>query len=477
MLQFIGLIFDMASLKTLWKEDRPILRQSVFTCISIFASVWIGFRYATEAFIGYLPILLWGFFVFLCFAALYPEKQPALFQIKPNRAWVGIFALTTAAFVIRIVNLPNLPAGFHPDEAGYVEFAILHIPKEDDPYLTINPFRTGLDSQPVLYKYVLRFNTFLFGMNIPASRMSSVVIGSLAVAGVFLMVNELSGQRTAWITSLLMATYHYHVHWSRLALSNIWVTLFVPLTLGLFLFGWRKHNDKGALFAGLTLGLSAYLYSGGYFVVFLLTILFIKLWMQTDNRRGLIKYAAKTLALAFVVAAPLVMFAIYVPEFFFDRASLVNGWKANLIQPSFHEYLFSQIQKSFGAYNFYPEVTGFYAPNAPFLIGFASILFLIGVWVAFRQKHFFPLVWIFIVTVLGGVLLDGTPASTHFIGVIPAICWVIATPLNKLFENNQQKWAYAFLALILVSDLLFYFFVYPSSNRANLTAPFPPIAP
>jgi 4-amino-4-deoxy-L-arabinose transferase-like glycosyltransferase len=321
-------------------------------------------------------------------------------------------------------------------------------------------------------------------MNIPATRISSILIGTLAIASVFLMMNELAGRRMAWLTATLMTTYHYHVHWSRIALSNIWVTLLIPLTLGLFLLGWRKNNDKGAILAGLTLGLSAYIYSGGYFIIFLLIFLFIQTWRKTDNPHGLIKYTTKMLALALVVAMPLIIFAILVPEHFFDRAYIVRGWTDKAIQSISQgeivtpwDYFQHQVKYSFGAYNFYPEVTGFYRPDAPFLIGFASILFLVGIPIALRQKQYLLIFWIFIVTVLGGVMLDGTPASTHFIGVIPAVCWMVAIPLDKLFEKNQMNWAYTLLALTLFTDLFFYFFIYASSPSLDLDAPFPIIMP
>lgn len=459
-----------------WK-NKTNLKQAFLVCISIFISAWIGFQYASEAFIGYLPILLWLFAIFLCFTALYPERQATLFQLKWNMTWVGLFFLIIIAVEIRLFNLPHLPVGFHPDEAGYLDFALIHIPNSDDPYLTINPFRTGQYSQPVLYNYILRLNTSLFGMNIPATRSSSVLIGALAVASVFLMVNELAGRRMAWISALLMTTYHYHVHWSRLALSNIWVTFLVPLTVGLFLFGWRKNNDKGALLAGLALGLSAYVYSGGYFVIFLLIILFIQFWRQTDRRSDLIRYTIKMIALALVVALPLIIFAYLFPNFFFDRITLVRGWTAELIKPTFLGYLISQLKFSFGGYNFYPEVSGFYLTYTPFLFGFASILFLVGIPIAFRQKQYLLLFWICIVTILGGVMLDGTPATSHFIGVIPAICWMVAIPIDKLFEKEQPKWAYILLILILLLDLFFYFYLYASSPSPDLDVPFPIIEP
>lgn len=462
----------MNSQQSFW-ENKSSRKQIVLASVVILISAWVGFRYAEEVFIGYLPILLWIFAVFLCFAALYPENKPTLFKIRRNHTWVGIFSLIAIAFLIRIINLPNLPIGFHPDEAGYIDFAILHIPNLENPYQTINPFRTGLDSQPVLYSYMLRLNTFLFGMTISGARISSVLIGALAIASMFLMMNEIAGRRMAWIATILLTTYHYHVHWSRLALSNIWVTFLIPLTIGLFLIGWRKNHTGGAVLAGISLGASAYVYSGGYFVIFLLIILFIQLWKKTSNHFGLIMYTTKMLSMAWAIAMPLIAFAILVPEYFFDRASLVNGWASEAIRLPMQEHLYRQVTRSFGAYNFYPEVTGLYRPDAPFLIGFASILFLVGIPLAIYKKQYFVLIWILIVTILGGVMLDGTPASTHFIGVIPALCWMVAIPIDRLFEKNQAKWAFTLLILTLFLDLFFYFFIYASNPSIDLDVPFP----
>lgn len=470
----------------LWsKKERS--RQVGIAFLTIIISLWIGFRYAKDVFVNLFPILLWGYLVFLCFIALYPNnRQSPLFDVKRNLPVAGgLLLLFFVSILLRSVQLDSLPPGLHPDESGYIEFALLHIPNAEQPWLVINPFRTGLDSQPILYKYLFWISTHLFGPSISAVKIFSVIAGAMAVLATFLMIKELTGNiRLAWLTALLMSVYHYHVHWSRLALSNIWTTLFLPLTIGMFLLGWRKQHSGAAVLAGACLGFSAYVYSGGYFVVILLTILFVRLWRQTQDHLSLTIYSAKMIAMAAVIAAPLVVFAYLVPEYFFDRATLVRGWTPQAIMAysrgegiSFRDYFVHQVEHSFGAYNFHPEITGFYKPEIPFLVGFASILFLVGIFLAFNRKHYLALIWLLIVTILGGVMIDGTPGSTHFIGAIPAICWLVALPIDKLFENGNQRLAYALIVVIIYTDLFFYFALYKGNPSPDLTLPFPIIGP
>lgn len=447
---------------------------------SLALSAWIGFQYAGQAFVHPPVLLAWLAGILACFAVLYPFRGPALFGLRMNRARLGLLGLLVASFTIRLFDLPNRPPGFHPDESGYVEFAILHIFDPDNPDGTINPLRTGPDSQPVLYDYVLYLNTFLFGETIPGARMSSVVVGALAVGAVFLLMDEMAGRRMAWLSALLMSTYHYHVHWSRLALSNGWGAFLPPLALGLFLRGWQTGNPRGAVLAGLCLGLAAYVYSGGYVIILLLMLLFIKIWRDTGQPARLLAYTARMLAPAAVLAIPLVIFAFLFPIHFFGRIRTVYGWSPASLQtvltPTFTlwDYFVQQVTRSFGAYNFQPDISGFYAPGIPFLVAAASILFLAGLGLAFRKRQWFPLAWVLLVTILGGVMMLGTPGSTHFIAVIPAICWLVALPLDALLENGHPRWAWTLLGIILLTDLVFYFILYdPLSPNVTLDLPFP----
>jgi hypothetical protein len=460
-------------------EHRSV--QVVVALATILASVFIGTTYAGEIFITIFPILFWLFSIIICFVMLCPPQK--MIEFRFSRVWQGLLIILTLAFLLRFVELTHLPPGFHVDETGSVDFALRHVFNPLNRGQTINPFRTGSDSQPILFYYVLRLGVGLFGFTIVGARMSGVLVGTLAVAAVFFMMNEIAGRRMAWLTALLMAVYHYHIHWSRIALNNIWVTLLIPLTLGFFLIGLRKNWSGGAVLAGLCLGFTSYFYAGGYIVILLLPILMWQAWKKTNDHIRLTIYFGKILALALVVAAPLIVFALHFPDQFFDRSGIIYGWNPQAIQATvgnptaYWEHFIFQVSHSFGAYNYFPDSTGFYAPGVPLLIGYASVLFLWGIAWALYKKQYFPVVWVVIVTIFGGVMIAGAPGSSHFIGVIPAICWLVAIPLDWLIENKRVRWAYILLVTLILTDLFFYFMIYASHPSGDLVLSFPMVEP
>ncbi len=466
--------------RQIWLTDQRAV-QVVTAMAAMLASAFIGAVYAFFPFVSVYPILFWLLSVGVCFGMLYPVKGPG--WTRDNRLWLGLAGLLFISFLLRVIKLNSFPPGFHADESGTVDFALRHVFHPEIPGETINPFRTGTDSQPVLYAYVLYASMRMAGYTFAGARLSSVIAGALAVPAVFMLVNELAGRRMAWLSAILMAVYHYHIHWSRIALNNIWGTLLMPLALGFFLFGWRKGWAGGALVAGLCLGLSAYFYAGGYVVIFLMFILIWQTWRQTKNRLSLGIYAGKMLVQALVVALPLMAYASLFPDSFLDRSRVIAAWKPLAIEvtvgkpDAYWDFFVFQLIHSFGAYNFYSDVSGFYAPDIPFLIGVASLLFLLGFVWALYKKQFFPVTWVALVTVLGGFMVVGPPASSHYIAVIPAICWLAAIPLDWLFENKHPYWAYFLLAAIILLDLYFYFVVYAAHPSGDLTVPFPLVEP
>lgn len=466
--------------RNLWLTEHRAAQVLVAT-VSILVSTGIGAAFADTPFINNYQIMFWILAVLVCFAMLYPARGLRLMQF--NRTAMALAALVAASFFLRVINLQYFPPGYHVDEAGTIDFSLRHAFNPLNQEETVNPLRTGSDSQPVLYAYVVRLSVALFGFTIAGARLSSVIAGTLAVLAVFFMVNELVGRRVAWLAAILMAVYHYHIHWSRIVLNNIWVTLFLPLTIGFFLYGWRKGWAGGAVWAGLCLGLTAYFYAGGYILIFLLPILIWRTWKQVDDHISLSIYTGKMFALALVVAAPLIVFALLFPDQFLDRSRIIYGWKPLAIQATigdptaYWEHFKYQFTRSFGAYNFFPDTAGFYAPRIPFLIGVASILFPLGIAWSIFKRQYFPVLWILIVTFTGGFMLVATPATSHFIGVIPVICWMVATPLNWLIETRRPFWAYLLLALIIALDLYFYFVVYPTHPSRDLVLPFPQVEP
>ncbi|MEW6402256.1 MAG: glycosyltransferase family 39 protein [Chloroflexota bacterium] len=465
--------------RTLSTRKQAVQIVAVLTAIAI--SLGIGGLYADEPFISIYPMLMWLLSVGTCFGVLYLAQGPRV--IRFDGMWIWLSVLFIVALILRLFKLQTLPPGFHVDESGLVDFTLRHVFHPSIPGQTLNPFRTATDSQPIMFAYIVYASVRLAGLTLAGARISSAIAGALAVPAVFLLVNEAAGRRTAWLTAVLMAVYHYHVHWSRIVLNNIWVTLLMPLVLGFFLLGWRKKWTGGAAFAGLFLGFSAYFYAGGYIIILLMPIIIWQLWHRADDRAGFGIYTAKMVALALVVAGPLLIFAARFPNDFFARAGTIAAWKPRAIEvtvgrpDAYGEFFIYQLKHSLGAYNVYSDVPGFYAPGIPFLIGMASILFLLGIGWAIYEKQALPLIWIGLVTFLGGFMVVGSPASSHFIAAVPAICWLIAIPLNRLIAGKRAGWVYALLAMIIFLDLFFYFFIYAGNPSPELSEAFPLVEP
>ena len=161
----------------LWQTDRGAV-QILVGAATLLASVTIGLCYADEPFVTVYVILLWLYSVGICFAVLYPAERPALPHF--DRTWLGLIVLLAFAFFLRYVNLQNFPPGFHTDENGMVDGVLRHVFNPLNGQLTLNPFRTGGDSHPILYYYVFRLGIWLGGFSLAGARLSSVVAGSLA---------------------------------------------------------------------------------------------------------------------------------------------------------------------------------------------------------------------------------------------------------------------------------------------------------
>ena len=405
---------------------------------------------------------------------------PRLTTPLPRQLFWVLAGLLAFSLGLRLWNLEFLPIGLHVDEMGVADFAMGQV--FPNFYSTINPFITGPVSQPVLFHYIVAGFIKLFGPHILSIRLISALVGTLGVLATYGMVRAFSGQKTALFAALMMAAYHFSIHWSRIALNNIWDTLWVPLMLGPFLWGWRRRWSGGAALSGLAVGLSQYFYAGSKVGVILLAILVLVLWKEgrQEPTRWAV-YLGKLAAVAVCAAAPMVAFALHDPGAYFSRTQSVMGWTPEAIsailgpQATLGQYFWHQLTQSFGTYLFFPDDTGFYHPGIPLVFGPAAVIFGVGFLWAIFKKQWVPVIWVLLTALLGGFLLSGPSGSSHFVVSIPAICWLIALPLNYLAENKHPRLAWALLALLIAVDIIFYFGFYAANPSGDLVNPFPPV--
>lgn len=462
----------------LLQDERRTMRFAIiFSCM--LASFFLGLIHVDTTWMSWGSIFLWLVLIILSFYFLWPRENNT--PQYERSLLVPIILLVLVAFFLRFAYLAELPPAFHLDEAGTADFTIRHV--IPFPNQTISPFRTGNDSQPVLYYYILRFTMALGGFNIPATRISSVIAGALAIAATFFLVDTFSGRRTAWLSALMMTTYHYHIHWSRIALNNIWTTLWLPLSLALFAWGWKKRWSGAAVLSGFVLGLSAYFYQGGYILIFLMVFIALQFWRESQDRFELILYSLKTIAMAWVVVGPILAFALLRYEMYSDRLRTIWGWSRETVDLYFPtskgvwEFGWYQFARSFGAFNIYSDATGFYASGTPLLIGVASPLLLTGLFWAFYRRQWVPILWLVLTIILGGFLLSGPPGSSHYVVSIPSVCWLLGLGLTGLYESRYKKWMFLLLLMVMLVDVFFYFSIYNASPSMDYHLPFPEIRP
>lgn len=448
--------------------------QIVAAIAGVVISLLLGYAYGRSPWVDGWQLWTWLLTVIVLVIALIPwaDRPTALLP-----AWRWLLAINVLALLLRLPFLEFIPGGLHVDEMGVAGYAARHVfPPEGQ---TINPFHTGASSQPALYHYLIRLSFWIFEYDIAGLRISSAVAGTLAVLATYLVVYLYDRPRTALFAAALMATYHYHVHWSRLGLNNIWDTLWVPLILAFYAWGYRRGWSGGAVLAGLALGLAQYFYGGNKISLFLLPAAMLLLYRQQPDRQKLMVHAGKLGLTAVAVGAPITLFALMEPDVYFARSRVVYAWQDAAIVDAvgrldYGAYIWHQIWRNLGAFTTVPDITGFYGPGVPFLIGIAAPLFVIGFFWAVWRRHWVPVLWVLLTVFFGGVMLTGAPSSSHFVVVIPAICWLTAVPLNWLWENGMSKAALALLAAIMLTDALFYFAVYVPGNPRDLFNAIPP---
>ncbi|MDZ4719895.1 MAG: glycosyltransferase family 39 protein, partial [Roseiflexaceae bacterium] len=348
-----------------------------------------------------------------------------------------IVGLTIIALLARGVLVDSIPITIHGDEGemGMVARSVLRGELND-------PFVTAFLDHPTLWFFLQAFALRLFGDTIGGLRLFSALIGAATIPLCYLFARDQYGRRIALIATILLTTYHFHIHFSRIALNNIVDPLMALIAFSAFLRGWRNRSWVAFAVAGLAAGLAQHFYMGGRIIVVIIGALLIHQALFDRAKlqarwQGLLLMGLATLA-AF---GPLLRYFLEHPKAYMARIDVAGlfqtGRAADLMAQgwSLQGVLIDQANRSFGAYLYKIDTGLFYAPNIPLLDPIQGALFLCGIGIALagikRLNRFLLLVWIGGVALFGGMLLIDPPQSPRYLIAAPAICILIAGGLNQ----------------------------------------------
>ena len=459
------------SLSVIAKWLKVTSTQTIFL-IASFLLAGIAILASGDALLMRAPLvalLAWVLSAAFAFLGAWPLKSTG--KAIAWRPFAIAGALAFLGFILRGINTGGVPNTLTGDEASAGLFGVSFIHGEVD-----NILGFGWYSFPALYFYIQALSISIFGQTTEALRITSALAGALTVGAVYLAGRALYSHRAGLFAAIFLVGLHFHVHFSRIGLNNIWDGFWFTVILGLVWWAWKHERREGFLFAGLALGISQY----DYVSVRLLFGL-IPAWLLiaglADRARFRRNRAAIILMflIAIVVFLPLAAnYARHFDQFMapMQRVSLLGPWLENekviTGQPAWR-ILAHQLWLSLQAFT-NTNLRHWYTPEIPMLRSFAAGFFLLGIaligieWK--KPQHWLVLMWLGVFVVSGG-MSESTPAAQRYIGAAPVAAIVLGYALTGISDRlaaalKRGAQAFAAISLIIVlllaaSDVNFYF--------------------
>ena len=245
-----------------------------------------------------------------------------------------LFALAFVAAMLRLPHLDQFPLDLHADEAinGLNALRVLR-----GEHAVFFPFPDGREG---MIAYVLALSISLLGRTVLALRLPTALgsLGTVIVAfwlGWLFFGQDDRGRATPWrglliggVGAGLLAASLGHTTLGRASLRANYVPLFLGLCLGLLWWGWRERKWWGVALAGVCAGLLPYTYIASRFAPFLflffgLSFVFPLRSFTREKALAQLPWAASFIAVAGLVAAPILVYFALNPEHFFIRSEQV----------------------------------------------------------------------------------------------------------------------------------------------------------
>jgi 4-amino-4-deoxy-L-arabinose transferase-like glycosyltransferase len=418
-----------------------------------------------------LPLVLWITGFLLGAAALRGWVVSPPGRAAPTwarREVAAVIAIVLLGAVARVVWIDSIPAFYFGDEAR-AGWSLVLTYRATIP----NFFSMGWNTWPWIGISLQGLFGPFFGLTITTMRLSSALMGTLAIGATYLLVRELFTPRLAVLAALLFALCRTAIDFSRLGICHAQVMCYE--TLALFLW-WRGVNTGRAAsywWAGVALGLCLYTYNAGELAPVLwvgwvaVSVAAAPRTLRTHWRAALITFAA--------------MVSTMLPYLYYatDHLTFGNNWDQFTGMARRRQTL-SQMLEAWHAGNASGAATilkrqvwltwlGFgVSPSGGYqelnyrgggmLDDVTAVLFVIGLAMALskwrRAREGFVLYWWIVTVIVGGVLTIDPPAIVRLVGLLPAVALLAALPLDGLLRVSAETRARATASLALVAVLL-----------------------
>lgn len=342
-----------------------------------------------------------------------------------------------------------------------------------------NPFITSWYGFPGLYFLIPAASISIFGHTTEALRIPSAIAGALTIGGIYLAGRAMFDKRTGLLAALLLTGFHFHIHFSRIGLNNIWDGLFFAITAGAAWYAWEKESRNAYMLAGLGLGFSQYFYpSSRVLLIVVFGGMVISGWLDRAKLKRSLQNILLMTMMMFVILLPLAWYYIKYPDQYLaplERVSILGTWLDNEIiitgLPAWR-ILLKQMTLGLQAFT-YLSLQHWYRPEVPFLRPLFAGIFILGLIILLTRpkdsRSITLFLWLAMYVLIGG-LSESTPASQRYVGAAPVCMLIIAHGLSETAAILERLWSkstrYVTIAIfgiafwLAADDINFYFNTY-----------------
>jgi hypothetical protein len=336
--------------------------------------------------INYIPIVtVWllsaGAYVYAFFNFSFDTSTLLEWMRKNRNEILGVIAITIIAAIFRLYRLGEIPRILDGDEGliGIVAQQTIQGP-------FANPFSLW-ENFGGLYLQLINICIVFFGVNGFALRLLPAIGGTLAIPSLYLLARLIGGRRIAFITIIILAFSHAHIHFSRIvSVAYIHGTWLAPFELYFLISGLERRESWRSALGGVILAIhfSVYLTSQVIFALILIymviTFLFYRPWFKAGFSQAVVFWGG-----FLIMILPTALYGIKNPIDFFGRleqdGTFQSGWLVENMQltgQNAFQILFARFMHALFSLFYYPA-HDFYGSSSPMLSMMATVLFLIGV--------------------------------------------------------------------------------------------------
>lgn len=406
-----------------------------------------------------------------------------------------LFAILIAAFFLRSANIANIPAGIYPDEAQNGVDA-----QEANATGKYKLFYEGNNGREGLFINLQALSIKAFGPTEFGLKFWSIIFGTLAVLGVFLLGNELFKNPFAGLVGAYLYAFSYWaINFSRIGFRAIMVPAILSFSFYFVLRGLRTKKFHDFIIAGMIYGLGVHTYIAFRVSPLVLIVLLASLLITYKNfARDYWKLIMVFFVATLVIAMPMLLdFFYFHPEHYASRTSEISVLNPNSNQG----HLATTVAKTFGLsiqkyfamgdlnmrhnYSPYPLLNP--VVGVSFLIGliFSICKFIQLLWIRIRKgerrdelvKYTLLLSWFFVLLIPEFLANEGNPHALRSIGTLPVVILISTIPfiwiLKKYNQFGHAYKSFTFSMLILVfvfigiSDPIKYFIFFANSPKQH----------